>query len=576
MKRWSGGILILSLAVFLLLRYSFSPNSATPRRISTRNRYSAPPLSGLTPLISSAEDPVRNPSPTLAWPHLLSLLSRADSLPTAAAAAREATAVWSNLAADIQPKPANASVTSCPFSAIAIGGSNGTFLTIPCGLTEDSAINVVAIPSGPFYIDLVGSGAPPPVVLRYNVSLADGDSSTIAESSWTPELGWIDWQWCPEPDGNLKVDELVRCNVHSGESILEDRLNGSVVDGKKGSSHMSINFPFTEGHAFASTLWAGLDGFHMTVNGRHETSFMYKESLEPWSVSGVKVEGALEVLSCFANGLPFSEDLALVGDVEKLKAPKIAKRRAFMLVGVFSSSNNFARRQAIRKSWMQYEAVKSGDVAVRFLIGLHKNKQVNLELWKESQAYGDIQLMPFVDYYGLITLKTVAICVLGTKLLPAKYIMKTDDDAFVRIDEVISALKKNDPNGLLYGLISFESSPHRDKDSKWYISEEEWSNDSYPPWAHGPGYIISRDIAKFVVKGHEGGKLKLFKLEDVAMGIWIQEFKENGGKVNYVNDERFYNAGCESDYVLAHYQGPRKLLCLWDKLQREHEAICCE
>ncbi|XP_020588666.1 hydroxyproline O-galactosyltransferase GALT3 [Phalaenopsis equestris] len=314
----------------------------------------------------------------------------------------------------------------------------------------------------------------------------------------------------------------------------------------------------------------------MTVNGRHETSFMYKERLEPWSVSGVKVEGALEVLSCFANGLPFSEDLALAGDVEKLKAPKIAKRRVFMLVGVFSSGNNFARRQAIRRSWMQYETVRSGEVAVRFVIGLHKNMEVNIELWKESQAYGDIQLMPFVDYYSLITLKTVAICIIGTKLLPAKYIMKTDDDAFVRIDEVVSALKKNDPNGLLYGLVSFESSPHRDKDSKWYISEAEWSNDSYPPWAHGPGYIISRDIAKFVAKGHEDGKLKLFKLEDVAMGIWIQKFKEEGRKVNYVNDERFYNAGCESGYVLAHYQGPRKLLCLWDKLQKEHEAICCE
>ncbi|XP_020594595.1 hydroxyproline O-galactosyltransferase GALT3-like, partial [Phalaenopsis equestris] len=210
---------------------------------------------------------------------------------------------------------------------------------------------------------------PPHVVLRFNVSLASGDSSNIAQSSWTPELGWIEWQWCPEPDGNLKVDELVRCNVHSGESITEDRHNGSDVDGKK-SSRLSINFPFTVGHAFTSNLWAGIDGFHMTVNGRHETSFMYKERLEPWSVSGVKVEGALEVLSCFANGLPFSEDLALAGDVEKLKAPKIAKRRVFMLVGVFSSGNNFARRQAIRRSWMQYETVRSGEVAVRFVIGL--------------------------------------------------------------------------------------------------------------------------------------------------------------------------------------------------------------
>lgn len=50
--------------------------------------------------------------------------------------------------------------------------------------------------------------------------------------------------------------------------------------------------------------------------------------------------------------------------------------------------------------------------------------------------------------------------------------MKTDDDAFVRIDEVLSGVKSRPATGLLYGLISFDSSPHRDKDSKWHISEE--------------------------------------------------------------------------------------------------------
>lgn len=59
-----------------------------------------------------------------------------------------------------------------------------------------------------------------------------------------------------------------------------------------------------------------------------------------------------------------------------------------------------------------------------------------------------------------------------TKILPAKYIMKTDDDAFVRIDEVLANLKRNASKALLYGQISFESSPHRDEDSKWFISPE--------------------------------------------------------------------------------------------------------
>mgnify|MGYP005826367009 CR=1 FL=1 len=64
--------------------------------------------------------------------------------------------------------------------------------------------------------------------------------------------------------------------------------------------------------------------------------------------------------------------------------------------------------------------------------------------------------------------------------MPAKYIMKTDDDAFVRIDEVISSLKKANPHGLLYGLMSFQSSPHRDKDSKWFISPKVRHVSSYP------------------------------------------------------------------------------------------------
>ena len=69
---------------------------------------------------------------------------------------------------------------------------------------------------------------------------------------------------------------------------------------------------------------------------------------------------------------------------------------------------------------------------------------------------------------------------------------------------------------------------------------------------------------------------QLFKLEDVAMGIWIEQFRNGGKEVEYLSDERFYNAGCESNYVLAHYQNPRKVLCLWEKLQKDHQPACCE
>ncbi|KAE8730972.1 putative beta-1,3-galactosyltransferase 16 [Hibiscus syriacus] len=490
----------------------------------------------------------------LLWPHMRSLLSRSDALPETAQGIKEAAMAWKELLAFIEeekttklshnigPKELN-----CPFSVSSLNNalfSGGNILELPCGLVEDSSITLIGIPNGSyrsFEIDLVGlnlsEDPKPPILLHYNVSVARDNMTEepfIAQNTWNNEIGWGKVERCPAHpySNNIKVDGLGLCNEQLVRSTMEENQNVSLSSGdaltnaSQGSSHSSANFPFVEGNPFTATLWIGSEGFHMTVNGRHETSFAYREKLEPWSASGVKVAGGLNLLSVFAKGLPVPEDHDLIVNSKLLKAPAITRKRLQMLVGVFSTGNNFERRMALRRSWMQFEAVRSGDVAVRFFIGLNKNLQVNFELWKEAQAYGDIQFMPFVDYYSLISLKTIAICIMGTKILPAKYIMKTDDDAFVRIDEVLSSLKERPSNGLLYGLIEFESSPHREKDSKWYISDEEWPHSSYPPWAHGPGYIISRDIAKFIVQKHQERELKLFKLEDVAMGIWIEEFKE--------------------------------------------------
>ncbi|KAI5349144.1 hypothetical protein L3X38_002031 [Prunus dulcis] len=634
MKKWSGGLFIIALAMILVFRYCSIVKIEPPKQ---SRKQSASDFFGNHPtndsFITSSEIKVKKEAESykkphfievdgpnelfashdifkegsralLVWPHMRPLLSRSDSLPETAQGVKEASLAWKDLLSAIEKDKASKLSKSnsqedknCPFSVSTLDkivSRDGVILEIPCGLVDDSSISLVGIPDGhsrSFQIQLLGSqlaGEPePPIILHYNVSLP-GDNMTeepfVVQNIWTHELGWGKDERCPShrSANNLKVDGLVLCNEQAVRSSLEENLNMSqpssemLTNVSRGGAYGSANFPFVEGNPFTATLWVGLEGFHMTVNGRHETSFAYREKLEPWSVTKVKVAGGLDLLSALAKGLPVSEDHDLVVDVEHLKAPATLKKRLLMLVGVFSTGNNFERRMALRRAWMQYEAVRSGDVAVRFFIGLHKNSQVNIELWREAEAYGDIQLMPFVDYYSLISLKTIAICIFGTKILPAKYIMKTDDDAFVRIDEVISSLKGKATNGLLYGLIAFESAPDREKGSKWYIDNKEWPHALYPPWAHGPGYIISRDIAKFIVRGHQESDLKLFKLEDVAMGIWIEQFKNSGHEVNYVTDDRFYSAGCESNYILAHYQSPRLVLCLWEKLQKEHEPVCCE
>lgn len=97
------------------------------------------------------------------------------------------------------------------------------------------------------------------------------------------------------------------------------------------------------------------------------------QNLEPWTVNQVKVTGGLDLLSSLAKGLPVSEDHDFIVNSEHLEAPPISKRRLLMLIGVFSTGNNFKRRMALRRTWMQYEAVRSGGVAVRFFIGFVSN-----------------------------------------------------------------------------------------------------------------------------------------------------------------------------------------------------------
>lgn len=632
MKKWYGGVLVASLFMLvILLRYgvtkypvsenyltsSFAPNKTKPLEWinsgappAVQNPENGSQVVSANTIISAlfAQRNLSNEGKqTLqTWNHLKHLIENAHVLPNAITATKEAGHAWNDLMASVEAERlayGNESFhrkgkeKQCPHflsEMNATGLDNSGFkLQVPCGLTQGSSITVIGIPSGllgNFRIDLTGELLPgesdPPIILHYNVRL-HGDKITeapvIVQNTWTAAHDWGEEERCPSPDPKKikKVDELEQCNKMVGKDdnrvlAVGTHSNDSrkfVSDGSKTKTY----FPFKQGYLSVATLRVGTEGIQMTVDGKHITSFTVRESLEPWLVSEVRISGDIKLISVVASGLPTSEDTDHIIDLDALISPPLPYRKPLdLFVGVFSTANNFKRRMAVRRTWMQYPAVRSGAVVVRFFVGLHRNQMVNDELWNEAQTYHDIQLMPFVDYYSLITWKALAICIFGTEVVSAKFVMKTDDDSFVRVDEVLASLNRiKVTHGLLYGLINSDSKPHRNPDSKWYITNEEWADEKYPPFAHGPGYVVSRDIAKAVCKKHKKGRLKMFKLEDVAMGMWIADAQKGGMEVRYEKDERIFNEGCKNGYVVAHYQGPREMLCLWQKLKEGKRAICC-
>lgn len=56
------------------------------------------------------------------------------------------------------------------------------------------------------------------------------------------------------------------------------------------------------------------------------------------------------------------------------------------------------------------------EIISEFIFGQHARKEVNVEVKKEAEYFGDIVIVPYMDNYDLVVLKTVAICEYGVSI----------------------------------------------------------------------------------------------------------------------------------------------------------------
>ncbi|KAB2624624.1 beta-1,3-galactosyltransferase 19 [Pyrus ussuriensis x Pyrus communis] len=527
--------------------------------------------------------------------------------------------LWAELEAgrlesDLKTKPENRS-EPCPYSFLLSGSefeSRKRVMVLPCGMTLGSHITVVGTPRwahseydpkiavlkegdeavmvSQFMMELQGlknvEGEDPPRILHFNPRLKGDwsgkpviEQNTCYRMQWGSALRCEGWRSLADEDtvdGQVKCEKWIRDDDNkTEESKATWWLNRLIGRTKKVT--IDWPYPFAEGKLFVLTVSAGLEGFHINVDGRHVTAFPYRTGFVLEDATGLSVNGDIDVHSVLAASLPtshpsFSPQMHLEM-VTKWKAPFLPYGHVELFIGILSAGNHFAERMAVRKSWMQHKLIKSSRVVARFFVALHGRKEVNMELMKEVDYFGDIVIVPYMDNYDLVVLKTVAICEYGVRTVPARYIMKCDDDTFIRVDAVLKEARKVRGYRSFYiGNMNYHHKPLRH--GKWAVTYEEWPEEDYPPYANGPGYIISSDIAKSLVSEFEKHKLRLFKMEDVSMGMWVEQFNKSK-PVEYVHSWKFCQFGCINDYYTAHYQSPRQMICMWDKLQQQGKPQCC-
>ncbi|KAJ6840017.1 hydroxyproline O-galactosyltransferase GALT2 [Iris pallida] len=507
---------------------------------------------------------------------------------------------------------------SCPSSAFLAGNKTGKeeeeVMVLPCGLEVGSSVTVIGIPDAvheevvptrgrmggerakvsQFVVELQGlkavDGEAPPKILHLNPRIkGDWSGMPVLEHNTGYRMQWGKAMRCdglPSKEEEETVDGFRKCEkwlrndiVESKESKTTSWLNRFIGRAKK--PEMTWPFPFLEDKLFVLTLRAGMEGYHIYVGGHHITSFPYRPGFTLEDATGLAIKGDVKVNSIYATSLPKSHPSFSIQQVlemsEKWKSPPLQQDPVHLFVGILSGTNHFAERMAIRKTWMQYPEIKSSYVVARFFVALGPRKEVNAALKKESDYFGDVVILPFMDHYELVVLKTIAICEYGVYNTSAAYIMKCDDDTFVRMDVVLGEIDKIGGDKSLYmGNLNLFHRPLRH--GKWAVTFEEWQEDIYPPYANGPAYIISNDIATSIVSKHanqslRNARVQLFKMEDVSMGMWVEEFNATT-PVQYKHDWNFCQYGCLENYFSAHYQSPRQMICLWDKLEKG-QAQCC-
>lgn len=238
-----------------------------------------------------------------------------------------------------------------------------------------------------------------------------------------------------------------------------------------------------------------------------------------------------------------------------------------LVILIFSSVNNFNKRQTIRETWLS-DISDHKDVKHYFVIseGNAKEDQKVLIAF-EQDKHKDLIVFPNLeDSFYLLTNKLVAsfgwltnIQVLQGQGLSKtnkffknfKFVLKCDDDSFVRTTEIVNELKTvysgKKGDNLYWGF--FDGRARVKKIGKY--KEDDWNIcDYYIPYALGGGYILAQPLVIYVAKNENF--LKKYRNEDISVGAWLSSYSG----INRIHDPRFdteyISRGCHQSYLITH------------------------
>ena len=216
----------------------------------------------------------------------------------------------------------------------------------------------------------------------------------------------------------------------------------------------------------------------------------------------------------------------------------------FLVILVMSAPANKERRQVIRQTWA---STLPEHVKILFVLGTkfvkYDIKTLSIEEWKTNKDM--ISLPNLEDNYKQLTIKVIQAMKRIQNKFAFAYLLKVDDDTFVRVRELLSVLQTKPRERLYWGFFLNGSSIF--KEGPYAEHKPYMCGDKYVSYALGGGYALSKDLVTYITDNSD--ILKIYANEDVSVGTWLAPLD-----VNMVHDERFRMMGdCKENQIVFHH-----------------------
>lgn len=211
------------------------------------------------------------------------------------------------------------------------------------------------------------------------------------------------------------------------------------------------------------------------------------------------------------------------------------------------------RRAKLRESWFPADPTQLArledeeGIMIRFVVGHSADARLEGAMNAEQEKHRDFLRLPTTESYAELNRKTLAFFSLAARLYDADFVVKVDDDAFVRLDRLSHALTQWRQLGAGYIGCMKTGDIFTKPEFRWYEPQHVLlGSKSYFAHAWGTAYVLSGRTATFLSQLRPGA-LRFFMNEDVTVGSWMLAFN-----VTHYDDRRLCEPACSPTSVVVY------------------------